>query len=78
MTWDAIVKQRLFASQPFESPVTCLKYDPSGKILAVGLGYDWSLGVNGRSRPFRRTGTFQNRVMVIPMREDAIKGSQKR
>eukprot|EP01054_Gregarina_sp_Poly1_P004808 Gregarina_sp_Poly_1__4807@NODE_2560_length_1980_cov_59_286984_g1014_i1_p2_GENE_NODE_2560_length_1980_cov_59_286984_g1014_i1NODE_2560_length_1980_cov_59_286984_g1014_i1_p2_ORF_typecomplete_len112_score1_57WD40/PF00400_32/0_12_NODE_2560_length_1980_cov_59_286984_g1014_i1148483 len=42
-TWDKQARTKLYTSPSKGLPITCCKYDPSGRMIALGLGYDWSL-----------------------------------
>lgn len=41
--WDKDSRQKLHASTSLKIPICCASFDPSGRMLACGLGYDWAM-----------------------------------
>eukprot|EP00055_Hartaetosiga_balthica_P018229 m.130894 g.130894 ORF g.130894 m.130894 type:complete len:330 (-) comp9473_c2_seq2:2392-3381(-) len=50
--WDKELKRKNNTLPKAQSPITCLAYsnDENNSILAYGVGYDWSMGYEGRTK----------------------------
>eukprot|EP01068_Selenidium_serpulae_P016380 Selendium_serpulae@DN6290_c0_g1_i2.p2 len=63
--WDHENKQRLIALETSNTPVLDVRYDPSGVMLAYGLGYDWSKGHSGFTPQ-----NAVNKAMIHPLTDE--------
>jgi mRNA export factor len=48
--WDIEIKNKIKECKYARRPVTAAKTNPSGELIAYGLGYDWHMGVEGLGR----------------------------
>ncbi|EZG57849.1 putative mRNA export protein [Gregarina niphandrodes] len=61
--WDKDNKARTGLLKQKSSAITQVKFHPSGRLLAVATGYDWSLGITGRTQ---KNHTYQVSVFSLP------------
>eukprot|EP01055_Gregarina_sp_Pseudo9_P002830 Gregarina_sp_Pseudo_9__2829@NODE_305_length_3209_cov_56_840379_g286_i0_p2_GENE_NODE_305_length_3209_cov_56_840379_g286_i0NODE_305_length_3209_cov_56_840379_g286_i0_p2_ORF_typecomplete_len388_score8_76ANAPC4_WD40/PF12894_7/0_012ANAPC4_WD40/PF12894_7/6_6e05ANAPC4_WD40/PF12894_7/0_019ANAPC4_WD40/PF12894_7/0_66WD40/PF00400_32/0_19WD40/PF00400_32/1_4e03WD40/PF00400_32/0_41WD40/PF00400_32/4_7e03WD40/PF00400_32/88WD40/PF00400_32/0_79WD40_like/PF17005_5/3e02WD40_like/PF17005_5/1_6e07WD40_like/PF17005_5/ len=71
-TWDKQARTKLYTSSAKGLPINCCKFDPSGRMIALGLGYDWSMGAQGKP------AANENKVLVVPVFDQWIHNRVKK
>lgn len=72
-SWDKDNRNRLYLSANFGAPLVCSSFDPSGRLAAIGSGYDWAFGIVGR-----QTTNQQPKIAILPMKDAWIKCKKKK
>jgi len=68
--WDYLSKTKIKGFSYKAQPVTKVRMSPDGMLLAYGLGYDWSKGIEG-------IGSVKPRLCVHIMQESELQATGK-
>lgn len=70
--WDKENRSKLHVTTCYGLALPCIRFDVSGRLMALGMGYDWAMGINGRKTDMRTP-----RVTVLPVKDTWIKNKKK-
>lgn len=74
--WDKDVKQRLKVFPSQGNSIMCASFNPSGTLLAYGVGYDWSKGLEGAEAKSKINHIALHRCSEDMKRKEPAAGAQ--